>query len=278
MPTFSFVGETSGGTILSTTMSESSFAKHISPQPSEEASNEVIVDLTKKSSAGEANKENVAQDLLTEVARTWTAGKGNRQTKQAKAAVKNARQSGLAPSKIAKHVVDHLEQCNQPTDGEDDRVREFAYNINKQLKKERETTQAATQKKAATSTASTDLSLDEVKPGAPTNLEDLMPAGIPFQQNGVIYSKGDKLNKKRKASTLEQHGSTKTSTKHMDVESMNQERHWMMMWKDSRAELKKLREELKGETDDEVLTELKTDIESLQKKKDEWAKLLGMKE
>lgn len=276
MPTFSFVGEAPGGTILSTTMSEASFAKHISPQPSEEASNEAIIDLTKKSSAGEANKENVQQDLLAEVSRTWTAGKGNRQTNQAKAAVKIARQSGLAPSKIAKYVVDHLEQCNLPTDGEDDRVREFAYNINKRLKKERETTKAATQNIAATHSTA----LDEVKPGAPTNLEDLMPTDIPYQQNGVIYSQGDKPKSKRNASTLalEQQSSTKTTKNHMDVESVNQERHWMMMWKDSRAELKKLRDELKDETDAEVLAELKTDIECLQKKKDEWAKLMGMKE
>ena len=280
MPTFSFVGEARGGDILSTTMSESSFAKHISPQPSEEeAPNESIVDLTKKTD-GEANKENDEQNLLAEVSRTWTAGKGNRQTTQAKAAVKIARQSGLAPSKIAKHVVDDLNQRNQPSEGEGDRVKEFAYNINKELKKQRKTTHSATQKIATThSTASADHALDEVKPGAPTNLEDLMPLGIPFQRNGVIYSQGDKnLNNKRKATALEQ-SSTKATKKQMDIESMNQERHWMIMWQNARIELKKMRDELKNETDAdaEVLAELKTDIECLQKKKDEWAKLMGMK-
>ena len=66
--------------------------------------------------------------------------------------------------------------------------------------------------------------------------------------------------------------------KKMDAESMNQERHCMEMWLRAKAELKKLREELKNETDVEVLAELTMDIECLIKKKDEWASLLGMKE
>ena len=66
--------------------------------------------------------------------------------------------------------------------------------------------------------------------------------------------------------------------KKMDSESMNQERHCMEMWLRAKAELKKLREELKNETDVEVLAELKIDLEYLRKKKDEWATLLGMKE
>ncbi len=40
----------------------------------------------------------------------------------------------------------------------------------------------------------------------------------------------------------------------------------------------KLREDRKGETDTEVLYELKSDIENLKKKRDEWATLLGMNE
>ena len=57
---------------------------------------------------------------------------------------------------------------------------------------------------------------------------------------------------------------------------MNQERHWMAMWKEAKAELKKLRDALKDETDAQVLDELKSDIECLKKKKDKWAMLLGM--
>ena len=66
--------------------------------------------------------------------------------------------------------------------------------------------------------------------------------------------------------------------KKMDAESMNQERHCMEMWLRAKAELKKLREELKDETDTEVLAELTKDIERLKNKKEEWATLLGMKE
>ena len=55
------------------------------------------------------------------------------------------------------------------------------------------------------------------------------------------------------------------------------EHHWMFMWRDARIELKKLREELESETDEKVKKELMVDIEGLKKKKDEWAALLGMK-
>jgi len=46
----------------------------------------------------------------------------------------------------------------------------------------------------------------------------------------------------------------------------------------SRAELKKLRADLNEEADEEVKDELKSDIDGLKKKKDEWAMLLGIKE
>ena len=155
-------------------------------------------------------------------------------------------------------------------------MKEFAYNTNKQLKKEKGAVQDTTQKVARktakedvnSSPASTDLSERHQgkgkSSGAPTDLEDLMSVGIPFQRNGVVYLHGkDNLNNKRKAtSALEQ----------------SSERHWMAMWKDVKAELKTLREELKDETDGEVKTELKSDIDCLKKKKDEWALLWGMKE
>ena len=66
--------------------------------------------------------------------------------------------------------------------------------------------------------------------------------------------------------------------KKMDAESMNQERHCMEMWLRAKTELKKLREELKDESDAEVLAELVLDIECLKRKKEEWATLLEMKE
>lgn len=49
----------------------------------------------------------------------------------------------------------------------------------------------------------------------------------------------------------------------------------MAMWKEAKADLKKLRDDLKDETA-QVLDELKSDIECLKKKKDKWAMLLGM--
>ena len=61
-------------------------------------------------------------------------------------------------------------------------------------------------------------------------------------------------------------------------EVRNQEKHWMAMWKDAKDELKKLREEMRAETDEEVRAELMKDIEGLKNKKDDWAKLLGLNE
>lgn len=259
MPTFSFIdGDITSVPSQPTMSAESAFAQRISPQQSQDTS----------------NKEN-EQDLLTEVSRTWTAGKSAHQTKQAKAAVKRARQRGLAPSKIAKHVAYAL-GCA----GEEERVKKFVYNINKEMKKENN--KAASQKGAsntseAEESLATDLSWDKLKPDAPTNVTELISVGIPYQQNGSIFLQGHNLNNKRKVSALEQ-SSMKESKKHMDVESMTQERHCMTMWQDARAELKKMREELKIETDAKVLAELKSDIECLKRKKEEWAMLLGMKE
>ena len=68
----------------------------------------------------------------------------------------------------------------------------------------------------------------------------------------------------------------KVST-HTLFNKVENEHHWMFMWRDARIELKKLREELESETDEKVKKELMVDIEGLKKKKDEWAALLGMK-
>ena len=50
------------------------------------------------------------------------------------------------------------------------------------------------------------------------------------------------------------------------------------MWKDSRAELRQLRGDLRNEVDDEVRAELMQDIEGLKKRKNDWGKLLGINE
>ena len=70
-----------------------------------------------------------------------------------------------------------------------------------------------------------------------------------------------------------------TGEKNLTTEEVrNQEKHWMAMWKDAKDELKKLREEMRNEPDDEVRAELAQDIEGLKNKKDDWAKLLGLNE
>mmetsp|Transcript_29047 Transcript_29047/g.60323 ORF Transcript_29047/g.60323 Transcript_29047/m.60323 type:complete len:284 (+) Transcript_29047:202-1053(+) len=55
----------------------------------------------------------------------------------------------------------------------------------------------------------------------------------------------------------------------------SQEEHWMKMWCMTRAELKKARDELKTETNPELVAELEIDISGLKKRKDELSKSLG---
>lgn len=72
---------------------------------------------------------------------------------------------------------------------------------------------------------------------------------------------------------------TKDGEKMLSVDELRvQERHWMEMWKDSKNELKQLRQDLKVEVDEEVRAELMADIEGLKKRKGDWARLLGLNE
>jgi len=65
--------------------------------------------------------------------------------------------------------------------------------------------------------------------------------------------------------------------KELSVEELRvQERHWMVMWKDAKNELKQMRQDLKVEVDEEVRGELIADIEGLKRMKGDWAKLLGL--
>jgi hypothetical protein len=57
-----------------------------------------------------------------------------------------------------------------------------------------------------------------------------------------------------------------------------QEKYWMEMWKDAGNEIKKLRRELKDETDEAAIADMQADIKGLRKRKLEFAKLLGMDE
>ena len=54
-----------------------------------------------------------------------------------------------------------------------------------------------------------------------------------------------------------------------------QEDHWMKMWSAAKDELKKLRQDLKDEEDEEVIGEIEADIKGLRKRKADFAKLLG---
>lgn len=61
-------------------------------------------------------------------------------------------------------------------------------------------------------------------------------------------------------------------------ERRQKEAHYMNLWREARAELKVMRQQLKDETLQESIDELNVDIAGLKKKKDEWAKFLGITE
>ncbi len=50
----------------------------------------------------------------------------------------------------------------------------------------------------------------------------------------------------------------------------------MAMWKDAKNELRQLRQDLKEEVDPEVRDELAQDIDGLKRRKEEWARMLGL--
>ena len=54
--------------------------------------------------------------------------------------------------------------------------------------------------------------------------------------------------------------------------------HYLQLWKEARAELRAMRQELVGETDGEVIEEVKRDMIGLKKRKDELAKFLGIEQ
>lgn len=50
----------------------------------------------------------------------------------------------------------------------------------------------------------------------------------------------------------------------------------MQLWKEARAELRSMRQELMGETDEDAIEDIRRDMAGLQKKKNELAKFLGI--
>lgn len=61
-------------------------------------------------------------------------------------------------------------------------------------------------------------------------------------------------------------------------ERRRQEMHYLQLWKEARAELRGMRQELANETDEEVVEELRKDMAGLKKRKEELAKFLGIEE
>ncbi|KAL7540391.1 hypothetical protein ACHAXR_010071 [Thalassiosira sp. AJA248-18] len=61
----------------------------------------------------------------------------------------------------------------------------------------------------------------------------------------------------------------------MDAEKRSSEKHLMEMWSLTRKELGQIRQELKGEEDEEVIKELEDDVRVLKKRKADYAEMLG---
>lgn len=218
------------------------------------------------------------QYLLEEVCTNWTTGKKNHQTARCISAIRNCLLQGIKQVTIASYVAYYgVEEEEQAVELK--RIKDCARKVNKALKKE---SQGAAEKAA-----------EGMLTTRSTDLEDLISKGIPYQRNGVVFVRGDALQKTASVELEEGMAALNLSPEAKDANATTQksqinpnlkeadqvknEQHWMTMWKDAKTELKKLREELKGETDEEIKDELKSDIDCLKKKKDEWAMLLGMK-
>lgn len=80
----------------------------------------------------------------------------------------------------------------------------------------------------------------------------------------------------RVESKMKDPSSSKLKAGFKPEERRKQEMHYMQLWKEARAELRSMRQELAGETDEEVIEEIKRDMVGLQKRKNELAKFLGL--
>lgn len=71
---------------------------------------------------------------------------------------------------------------------------------------------------------------------------------------------------------------TTEQSKSSQEDTIAQEKFWMDMWKDAGNEIKRLRGELKEESDEDAIADIQDDIKGLRKRKAEFAKLLRMDE
>lgn len=193
------------------------------------------------------------QRLLEEVATNWTCGKSCSQTGLCLSAIRNCLLQGMKAATIANYVACRAVPLKDRA-VEVERIKSCAYRVNKSLKESGE--------------------------GAASK-------GVSYQRNGVVATRDDVMQKSFEevmaaltisANMKDTATQCQGNPKLMAADQAKNEQHWMVMWRNARSELKKLREDRKGETDTEVLYELKSEIDALKKKRDEWAALLGMKE
>lgn len=200
--------------------------------------------------------------LLDEVATNWTTGKGTVQTARCISAIRSCLLQGIKQATIANYVAHHgLEVEDQ--DVEAKRIKDCAYRINKSLKESGES--AASKSIAYPRNAAAISDRDDT-------LQNTIEVGM--ASLGISAKAKEDSDSTQSQDEPDLMESVRLNVKINQIEN---EQHWMAMWLDARIELKKLRENLKGETDEKVKDELKRDIDGLKKKKDEWAKLLGMK-
>lgn len=117
--------------------------------------------------------------LLAQVQLQWRPGKSCRQTYTCKAAIRTCLLNGISPIDISDYVARSMNEDIQAQERK--RARSCANNLSKSLK-----IQAAGKALPAT------ISTTET-----TDIEDLVSLGIPFQQNGVIYKRGDNVKKRK---------------------------------------------------------------------------------
>ncbi len=115
---------------------------------------------------------------LAQVSLHWKTGKGNCQTSKCKDAISACLLDGIPSGDIVRYVVKSMNKDDQAV--ERVRVRGCAYYLSRSLK-----IRPAGQ--AAPAAATTKL----------TDVEDLLSLGIPFQQNGVVFKRGDKTKKRK---------------------------------------------------------------------------------
>ena len=77
---------------------------------------------------------------------------------------------------------------------------------------------------------------------------------------------------------IEEEEATTKQSKSSQEDKIAQEKFYMDMWKDASNEIKRLRGELKEESDEDTIADIQADIKGLRKRKAEFAKLLRMDE